>query len=111
MRKKELIKSGGINISTAEIEAVLCQHNSVESAYVTGLPDTALDQSVGAVVILLDDAVVTETELKNFCRKYLAKYKIPKCCVFLSSDDLPLTSTGKLQRIRLVELFQSKSVG
>ena len=110
-RKKELIKSGGINISPAEIEAVLCQHNSVESAYVTGLPDTALDQSVGAVVVLLDDAVVTETELKNFCRKYLAKYKIPKCCVFLSSDDLPLTSTGKLQRIRLVELFQSKSVG
>ena len=110
-RKKELIKSGGINISPAEIEAVLCQHNAVESAYVAGLPDTTLDQSVGAVVVLLNGTMVTESELRNFCRKYLAKYKIPKSCVFVSADDLPLTSTGKLQRSRLVELFQSKFVG
>ena len=110
-RKKELIKSGGINISPAEIETVLCQHNAVESAYVVGLPDTTLDQSVGAVLVPSDGNVVTETELKNFCRKYLAKYKIPHCYVFVSDDDLPLTSTGKLKRNRLIELFDSKFAG
>ncbi len=106
-RRKELIKSGGINIAPAEIEAVLREHEAIESVFVTGLADDRLDEAIGAVVILNPSAAADEAELKTHCRRSLAAYKVPQRFVFVTANQLPVTSTEKLQRNRLHELFNS----
>ncbi len=107
-RRKDLIKSGGINISPAEIEAVLTAHPAVESAFVTGLADARLDQTVAAAVVLRPGAATAAEALQRHCRETLAAYKLPRRIVFVDADALPLTSTGKLQRNRLAELFSEE---
>jgi fatty-acyl-CoA synthase len=104
-RRKELIKSGGINIAPAEIEAVLREHEAIESVFVTGLADDRLDEAIGAVVILNPGAGASEADLKSHCRRSLAAYKVPRHFVFVTANELPMTSTEKLQRNRLHELF------
>ena len=110
-RRKELIKSGGINIAPAEIEAVLRGHPAIESVYVTGLADSRLDQAIGAVVVLHPNAEVSEAALQQHCRKSLAAYKVPQHFVFVAAKDLPVTSTEKLQRNRLPGLFPAAAGG
>nr|MBC8241506.1 AMP-binding protein [Alphaproteobacteria bacterium] len=104
-RRKELIKSGGINIAPAEIEAVLRTHAAIESVFITGLADARLDQAIGAVVVLEAGASVSEDALRQHCRHSLAAYKVPQHFVFVAAKDLPVTSTEKLQRNRLADLF------
>jgi fatty-acyl-CoA synthase len=108
-RRKELIKSGGINISPAEIEEVLSAHDLVVSAFVTGLPDPRLDQAVAAVIVPDGDLPASKEAaartLREHCREVLAAYKVPRRFVFVDAAKLPATSTGKLQRNRLNELF------
>ncbi len=105
-RLKELMKTGGINVSPAEVEEALLRHPAVASCFVTGLPDPKLDQMVAAVVILEDGAEATGEALQSFCREQIAPYKLPRRWCFATPGDLPLTSTGKLQRNRLWELFE-----
>lgn len=108
-RRKELIKTGGINVSPAEVEAVLCEHEAVDSAFVTGLADDRRDQVVAAAVVLRPGREQLQGDivhaLQDHCRRSLAAYKIPKRFVFVRAADLPTTSTAKLQRNRLPELF------
>jgi fatty-acyl-CoA synthase len=108
-RRKELIKSGGINIAPAEIEAVLRTHEAIESVFVTGLADARLDQAIGAVVVLESGASVSEAALRQYCRQSLAAYKVPQHFVFVAAKDLPVTSTEKLQRNRLADLFPARN--
>ena len=105
-RLKEMIKSGGINVSPAEIEDILSSHLAIEAAYVVGIPDAEKDEVIGAVVI---GKKIDVDELRAFCREKLAAYKVPRKFCFVSEKDLPLTTTGKLQRDRLVELFRSRT--
>jgi len=107
-RRKELIKSGGINIAPAEIEAVLRTHAAVASVFITGLADTRLDQAIGAVVVLQEGASVSEDALRRHCRRSLAAYKVPQHFVFVTANELPVTSTKKLQRNRLAGLFPTR---
>lgn len=109
-RLKELIKTGGINVSPAEVEEVLLAHPAVASCFVTGLQDERLDETVAAVVILADGAAADGEALQGHCRRNLAPYKLPRRWCFTTPDRLPLTSTGKLQRNRLSELFETKGV-
>ena len=102
-RTKEMIKTGGINVSPAEIEQVLLSHNAVELAYVIGLKDTRRDEIVAAVIVAR--IAVEEQELLTLCRAALAAYKVPRQIRFAAHDELPLTSTGKLQKNRLKKLF------
>ncbi len=109
-RLKELIKTGGINVSPAEVEEVLLAHPAVASCFVTGLQDEKLDETVAAVVILEGGAATDAEALQTYCRRHLAPYKLPRCWCFTTPDRLPLTSTGKLQRNRLWELFGKTNV-
>ncbi len=102
-RTKEMIKTGGINVSPAEIEELLLSHDAVELAYVIGLKDVRRDEIVVAVIVAR--ATVEEQELLSLCRDALARYKVPRRIRFTAHDELPLTSTGKLQKNRLKELF------
>lgn len=105
-RLKEMVKSGGINIAPVEVEEVLMRHPGVRSAYVIGVPHPTLDEALAAVVIPADGSGVTPEALRDHCRRELAAYKVPARFHFTTETRLPLTSTGKLQKLRLVELLQ-----
>lgn len=104
-RLKEMVKTGGINVAPAEVEEVLSTHESVELAFVTGIPDERLDEALAAVIVFKTGKQTEEASLIAHCRKTLASYKTPRHFRFVTSDQLPLTSTGKLQRSRLAALF------
>jgi len=104
-RLKEMVKTGGINVAPAEIEAVYGMHDGIEQIYVTGIPDDRLDEALAAVIVP-SGAPVGQEELIAFGRDALAGYKVPRHYRFIESDDLPLTATGKLQRNRLAEFFR-----
>ena len=103
-RLKEMVKTGGINVAPAEIEAVYGMHDGIEQIYVTGIPDGRLDEALAAVIVL-SGTPVGQKELIAFGRDALAGYKVPRHYRFVASDELPLTATGKLQRNRLAEFF------
>jgi fatty-acyl-CoA synthase len=107
-RLKEMVKTGGINVAPAEIEAVLARHDAVEQAYVTGIPDPRLDEAVAAVIVARPGRTPAADELSAHCRRSLAGYKIPRHYRFVVAADLPLTATGKLARNRLPELFADR---
>ncbi len=106
-RLKEMIKTGGINVSPAEVEGVLTEVPGVELAYVIGLPDPERDQRVAAVIVPRDGAQPTADALTAHCSAHLAAYKVPREYRFVSAGSLPLTTTGKLQKARLVEFFDT----
>ena len=109
-RIKEMIKTGGINVAPAEVEDLLMQQKGVRIAYVVGIPDAVRDELVGAVVIAdRRDKRGLEQELHAALKTSLAAYKLPKRYCFVAEDDLPLTTTGKVQKNRLVELFDKKN--
>jgi fatty-acyl-CoA synthase len=98
-RLKDIIISGGENISTIEIEGVLYRHPAVLEAAVVARPDEKWGETPCAFVTLKPDAdSVTEAEMIDFCRKHMARFKVPKTVVF---SDLPKTSTGKIQKFLL----------
>jgi fatty-acyl-CoA synthase len=111
-RKKDLIISGGENISSIEVEGFLYKHPSVLEAAVIAAPDERWGEVPYAVVVLKAGATASEAELIEFCREHLAHYKCPKRVQFI--DALPRTATGKIQKNLLRERFwsgKSKRVG
>jgi fatty-acyl-CoA synthase len=100
-RLKDLIKSGGINISPLEVEAYLMTHPKVKQAYVIGLPDTVKGEVPVAAVELQDGEAISAAQLRSFCRGRIASYKIPTRVIFLGADEFPRTSTGKVQKTEL----------
>ena len=104
-RLKEMVKSGGINIAPIEVEETLMRHPAVRSAYVIGVPDPSLDEILVAFIIAQPNASVTADELKKFCKQELAAYKVPAGFRFTTEEELPLTTTGKLQKMKLHALL------
>lgn len=103
-RKKDMIIAGGYNIYPAEIEDVIYEHPSVQEACVFGVPDSYRGETVKAAIV--SKKSVTETELIDWCKERLAKYKIPKIIEFRS--ELPKSTVGKVLRRKLVEEELSK---
>ncbi len=99
-RSKDIIISGGENISTIEVEGVLYQHPAVAEAAIVARPDEKWGETPCAFVSLKEEAEASEEELIQFCRDNLAHFKCPKKVVF---TDLPKTSTGKIQKFILRE--------
>lgn len=97
-RSKDIIISGGENISTLEVESVLYRHPAIMEAAVVAKKDDVWGETPCAFVTLNDNAVATDKEIIAFCRDNLAHYKAPKVVVF---GDLPKTSTGKIQKFVL----------
>ena len=111
-RKKDLIISGGENISSIEVEGFLYKHPSVLEAAVIAAPDERWGETVCALVVLKPDAKASEEELIGFCRAHLAHFKCPRRIQFIEA--LPRTATGKIQKNLLREKYwgdQGKRVG
>ena len=104
-RIKEMIKSGGINIAPAEVEEVLMRHPAVRTAYVIGVPHPALDEALVAIVIPEAGLMPAHAELLAFCKNEMAAYKVPHQFHFTTEIELPLTTTGKVQKARLHTLL------
>lgn len=105
-RSKDIIISGGENISSIEVEDVLCRHPAVMLAAVVAQPDAKWGEVPCAFVELKPNAEVTEQEIVEFCRTHLARFKVPKRVVFAG---LPKTSTGKIQKFVLRSQVKSSS--
>jgi fatty-acyl-CoA synthase len=99
-RYKDIIISGGENISSIEVEAVLYRHPGVSAVAVVAKPDDKWGETPCAFVELKHSSTVTADELKQFCRQHLAGFKVPKTYVF---EALPKTSTGKIEKYKLRE--------
>ena len=95
-RIKDVIISGGENISSVEIEGVLLRHPAVQEVAVVGLPHEKWGEAPHAFVVCKPNAVLTASEVEAFARERLAGFKIPKGVTFL--DELPKTATGKIQK-------------
>jgi fatty-acyl-CoA synthase len=100
-RSKDIIISGGENISSIEVEDALYKHPAVAAAAVVAKPDEKWGETPCAFVELKAGAKASEHELIAFCREHLARYKCPRHVVFA---ELPRTSTGKIQKFKLREM-------
>ena len=102
-RYKDMIKSGGENIYSAEVESVYRKHPAVKDAALIGMPDKKWGE-VGLIVLILNvGQQVTASELKTFARESLATYKIPKKVIF--ADDLSYSAYGKVEKAKLREKY------
>ena len=95
-RLKDVIISGGENISSVEVEGVLLRHPSVQEVAIVGLPDERWGEAPHAFVVLKSEATSTADELREFARANLAHFKAPHTVTFVS--ELPKTATGKIQK-------------
>ncbi len=100
-RKKDMIIAGGFNIYPREVEEILFEHPAVQEAAVIGIPDPYRGETVKAYIVLKNNQTVSEDELDQFCRKYLASYKVPRLYEF--RNDLPKTIVGKVLRRTLLQ--------
>lgn len=105
-RSKDIIISGGENISSIEVEGILYKHPKVLEAAVAARPDAKWGESPCAFVTLKDGEDVTDDEIFEFCRDNMARFKVPRTVVF---GPLPKTSTGKIQKFILRE--RAKELG
>jgi fatty-acyl-CoA synthase len=94
-RAKDIIISGGENISSIEVEDVLYRHPAVECAAVVAMPDTKWGEVGCAFIQLRPGATASAEELLAYCREHMARFKVPKSVVF---GEVPKTATGKIQK-------------
>ncbi len=101
-RKKDIVKSGGENVSSVKVERCLLSHPEVAAAAVVGISDARWGEAVVAVVVTR--GVATQAELIDFCRARLAAFEVPKQIVF--QPELPQTATGKIQKFEIRKRLQ-----
>ena len=97
-RSKDIIISGGENISSIEIENTIAKHPAVSLAAVVAKPDEKWGETPCAFVELIKNKSAEEKDIIDFCRETLAGFKLPKKVIFC---ELPKTSTGKIQKFEL----------
>jgi len=106
-RKKNMIISGGENVYPTEVEAVLAQHPEVKDVAVVGCPDQKWGERVAAAVVRTAGSTLNQEALIAWSKDKLAKYKCPKEVVFLSTEEMPRNTTGKILHRVLRERFAS----
>jgi acyl-CoA synthetase (AMP-forming)/AMP-acid ligase II len=98
-RKKDVIITGGENVASIEVEDALFSHPSIAEVAVIGVPDDKWGETIKAIVVLADGAIVSEQDLIDHCRVRLAHYKCPTSVEV--RPELARTATGKLQKFKL----------
>jgi fatty-acyl-CoA synthase len=106
-RKKDVIISGGENVSSIEVEDAVFSHPAVAEVAVIGVPDEKWGEMVTALVVVAEGETVTEADIIAHCRGKIAGYKLPKRVEF--RDELARTATGKIQKFKLRESFWKDS--
>jgi fatty-acyl-CoA synthase len=107
-RLKDMYKTGGTNVYPAEVEQFLVQHPAIAIVAIVGVPDARLDEVGFAFIQTHPGMQITHAELRAFCKGKLADYKVPRYLKLL--DEIPRTTTGKVQRSALLELASAKQL-
>ncbi|MBZ9644625.1 AMP-binding protein [Streptomyces sp. PSKA30] len=102
-RKKDVIITGGENVSSIEVEDTIFSHPAVAEVAVIGVPDAKWGETIKALVVVAEGAAVSEAELIAYCKERMAGYKAPTSVEF--RDAIPRTATGKIQKFRLREPY------
>lgn len=105
-RRKEVIIRSGFNVYPREVEDRIRAHPGVNETAVVGVPDEVLGEAICACIVPVEGAIVTGSELQDWCRVTLADYKVPDLVRFF--DGFPLTGTGKIRRVELVRMVQAQ---
>ncbi|MGV9710180.1 acyl-CoA synthetase [Gordonia sp. NPDC003424] len=105
-RVKDMVITGGENVSPAEVENAVFTHPAVADVAVIGVPDEKWGEAVTAVVVLRPDTDLTLEQLRDHCAESLARYKLPTRLIL--SDELPRNGAGKVQKFRLIESILTK---
>jgi len=106
-RKKDMIKTGGENVASREVEEILYRHNGIQEVAVFGLPHPRWVEAVAAAVVPRDGEHLTEADVIAHCREHLAGFKTPKQVFFV--DALPKNPSGKLLKRSLRERFDANT--
>lgn len=113
-RLKDMIKTGGLNVYSQEVEYVLSKHPAVREVGIVGLDSDRWGEEVTAVVVLRDDARADAAELIGYARQRLAGFKVPKRVIFLPYEEMPINYSGKILkrelRQRLAGLQEGTSI-
>ena len=109
-RLKDMLKVGGENVATMEVEAFLCSHPQVKFAEVVGRPDPRLDEVPVAFVEIRDAGTVSEEELIAFCKGRIANYKIPRTVYFMAAEEWPMSATKVDKRALRSKLLETNPV-
>jgi len=102
-RKKDMIKTGGENVSSQEVEGMILRHPKVAAAAVIGLPDPRWMEAVAAWVVLKPNQTATGQEIIDFCKEHMAAYKVPKQVSFAAA--LPQSPNGKILKRKIKEEY------
>jgi fatty-acyl-CoA synthase len=105
-RDDDMIVSGGENLFPGEIEELLITHEAVEEASVIGVDDEEFGKRLAAYVVPRSGASLTEDDVREFVKRNLARYKVPRDIVFL--DQLPRNPTGKVLKRQLREMHAAE---
>jgi fatty-acyl-CoA synthase len=105
-RYKDMLKIGGENVDPMEVEGFLMSHAAIRMAAVVGVPDARLSEVVVAFVQVEPGGKLTEREVIEHCRGRVASFKTPRHIAFV--DEFPMTSTGKIQKVKLRERARSE---
>jgi fatty-acyl-CoA synthase len=98
-RKKDMIKTGGENVASREVEEVLYRHAAISEVAVIGMPDPKWIEAVTAVIVLREGHQLDVTELLDHCAGHLSGFKVPKKVVF--AENLPRNASGKILKREL----------
>ena len=98
-RKKDMIKSGGENVASREVEEVLYRHPAISEVAVIGLPDPKWIEAVTAVIVLREGQAITAADVTSHCASHLSSFKVPKNVVF--QENLPRNASGKILKREL----------
>ena len=104
-RLKELIIKGGENIAPREIDEAVLKHPAVLDAAAVGIPDPNYGQEIMVCIVLKPNITCSEEEMRQFCIKELGKFRTPKVILFM--EDLPRGPSGKVQRLKLLDVYQT----
>jgi acyl-CoA synthetase (AMP-forming)/AMP-acid ligase II len=107
-RTGDMIKTNAANVSRLEVEAALNALPEVDLALVAGLPDAERGQIVAAGVVPAVGASPTEESIRAALRDRLSSFKVPRCIVFVTHDDIPRTTTGKVRLFDLADMITSR---
>ena len=97
-RLKDVIKTAGVNVAAVEVEEALMQHAAVKAAHVVGVSDAVRGENIAAFVVLKAAAAATADELREFCRRSLASYKVPRHVFLIAESEVPRTGSGKIEK-------------
>lgn len=106
-RKKDMINTGGVNVSSREVEETIYQLDGVSEVAVIGIPDEYWIEAVTAVIVPMPEQNLTEDQVTQYCQEHLSKFKVPKYVAF--TDELPKNPSGKVLKRDLREEFKRLS--